>query len=345
MARNGSRGRCAAWILRELEVHLEEQWNWAPGRALFELDVAAVVRKQLRVALVWGDQLKEDSGDDAQTRFCKKLRRFEDFVRNEHFSPSELIILKAMLHRFDDSCDAPDEPPPLLQYLAAWIFALGMIGYFLWYLLEAGDRMGRKTSAAWLATVTLGLVFNYVAILPSTTAIFYIMVPGTIHKTVRRCIDPSIIKNFPFAAQCPSSASYYILQRHPELLDTPIAEFVLDDPVEAHVAVDQIDRELEDIWSDTLSCTSPSFLMRIVLQALAVFVVLDEDVQDVLIAEFMAFLPLVAQFGKIELSAGSAGRAQRGNVGSLVVFAVSLLVIAYFSHFAHSKPARAKVYS
>ena len=251
------------------------------------------------------------------------------YLREEVLSRKERVILTASAQRLLGELEAPEEPPGAMSYVGAWICVLGVTLYMAYYLLTTGSQFGRKVTRHWLRVVSFSLGLYFVVIKPAVILIVNVAVPDLVHSSVVKAKNILEQPRYPFETPLPESSVFYLLQWHPELAGTRLADH-------ASFEVRKRGRSDRDGLTDALvaeiheaTISKPEARLNGVLVVLiALLFGLHEDIQDTLLEEIFSFVPLVAgpiiEF--VPMPGSSAGR-KGGDIGTALGIFVCVVII------------------
>ena len=148
------------------------------------------------------------------------------YLREEVLSRKERVVLTASAERLLGELEAPEEPPGAMSYVGAWICVLCVTLYMAYYLLTTGSQFGRKVTKLWLRAVAFSLGLYFIIIKPVVILLINVAVPYLVHPSVLKAKNTFIRPRYRFETPLPETSVFYLLQWHPELAGTRLADHV-----------------------------------------------------------------------------------------------------------------------
>ncbi|KAJ1447884.1 hypothetical protein M885DRAFT_575240 [Pelagophyceae sp. CCMP2097] len=352
-AKKGRRYSRAAWALRRISAQRRVEWGMVEGVGMAD---PGLVRRRLRVDLVAArDTLKalEEAPDrgsivggvGAQQRRrdlvlnMLRLSRLDQRHRDMH-----LWIVDAL------ECDmeAPEAAPRLATYAAAWLVFYGSIVGCIYYLVLWASIWGKAKAGLWLVNCAVVLVLYY-AIVKSFAVLFLgallpriARIPLARYDDVERLFAPM----FPHVAQTPgplallealargSDAGVRTAVRRVEAVAASsalggVGELLAQRDAEALAAF--LEHNLDDVHAAEVS--QKSRLLDAALFLLFALVLMPGEIQDLILEEMFAFVPLLAQ-GILPANAldGRAGLAVILGLSGVIIALVGIIIDAMLHH-------------
>ncbi|KAH8069044.1 calcium ion binding protein [Aureococcus anophagefferens] len=298
------RDRAEAMIER-LDASMLSQWGFEAHEERFRQNVEAAIRKQMRLALLWNEELEDLETDDAEETLALRASKLIEFERLQKLLPAERAVYEKCMERAPtDAYDAPDEAPSLLVWVLSWAFLLGLVAYVIIYLLTAATEMAStKKTLAWLSDLCYETAFIYGVVLPIQILVLDTMLPSLLNERFGHLEDPTQIKVIPFHTRLPATATQFLLEKRPELRNTKIGKHILEKHPERHALLTAIDpAAIEHMYAEATWKPRPSTHLFLFFWAF-LYGPLPGDIQD-LIFEYLFTLsqPLAnicgAVFGK-----------------------------------------------
>jgi hypothetical protein len=311
----------AATVLQSLSRSLLRDWQYTPTRKVFVQRVEARVAKHLARARVWNEKL--------QCGPRRKTARFDAMVRREHLRRTRFHVAAEASKRMNEKLEAPLRPPRVWQYLLAWFFVLGTHAFFAYYLITTGAQFGLQKSKVWLIESFFATVTMFLIVKPLFVVFYYLMVPSLLEENIAEAAEARKrgrrARALPFATELPTGATYYVLKRRPELAETPAGKIVASEQEASQGPHDA------EAFVRSLGEAAPGRLTSIIGHALVclvgTFLLLHEEVQETMLEELVAALPVFAS-GVLGLIPTSLMERDDGvgEMMSLIVVAIWVLI-------------------
>ncbi|KAH8057900.1 calcium ion binding protein [Aureococcus anophagefferens] len=252
------RDRAEAMIER-LDASMLSQWGFEAHEERFRQNVEAAIRKQMRLALLWNEELEDLETDDAEETLALRASKLIEFERLQKLLPAERAVYEKCMERADGR-DAPDEAPSLLVWVLSWAFLLGLVAYVIIYLLTAATEMAStKKTLAWLSDLCYETAFIYGVVLPIQILVLDTMLPSLLNERFGHLEDPTQIKVIPFHTRLPATATQFLLEKRPELRNTKIGKHILEKHPERHALLTVIDpAAIEHMYAEATWKPRPS---------------------------------------------------------------------------------------
>ena len=171
--------------------------------------VRAKVRRDVRQACAWDEELSELEGDTQEMRLLE-LARFE------LLNPTEQVIYQ------NNGGLAEDEEPP--APVAAWtkgVFAIVMLCLIVFpmlYLLLFGVQQGKqKIKSWWIGTMT-AFALDAGIYEPIQILFLHVYMPSLVRKRLKRLVDPTQTARFPFRTPLYEHPTTYLAAKHRGLI-------------------------------------------------------------------------------------------------------------------------------
>jgi len=352
-AKKGRRYSRAAWALRRISAQRRVEWGMVEGVGMSD---PGLVRRRLRVDLVAArDTLKAleeapDRGSIVGGVGAQQRRR--DLVLN-------MLRLSRLDQRHRDlhlwvvdalECDmeAPEAAPRLATYAAAWLVFYGSIVGCIYYLVLWASIWGKAKAGLWLVNCAVVLVLYY-AIVKSFAVLFLgALLPRIARIPLSRYddVDRLFAPMFPHVAQTPgplallealargSDAGVRTAVRRVEAVAASsalggVGELLAQRDAEALAAF--LEHNLDDVHAAEVS--QKSRLLDAALFLLFALVLMPGEIQDLILEEMFAFVPLLAQ-GILPANAldGRAGLAVILGFSGVIIALVGVVIDAMLHH-------------
>ena len=94
--------------------------------------------------------------------------------------------------------------------------------------LAAASKCGRRASRVWLEQMFLALATYFIIIKPILVGCYYVLIPNLLgeHALQAAGLLRGAVGSLPYATRVPDGATFYLLQRHPDLAATPAGRVV-----------------------------------------------------------------------------------------------------------------------
>ena len=175
---------------------------------------------------------------------------------------------------------------------------------------------------------------------PLFVCFYYIVVPSLLGKTLTEAREARKRgrrgRALPYATELPMGATYYILERHPDLRETPAGIITR---AEQEACPGATDARLRARDPEIAPEPPSSALRHALLGIAAAFFFLHEEVQDIILEEIVAALPVCAGCAVrlIETLAKSEGLVEALALVAAALFCAVLYLLAscgvYVSHW------------
>ncbi|MEM6448008.1 MAG: hypothetical protein AAF704_15805, partial [Cyanobacteria bacterium P01_D01_bin.123] len=293
-SRQDDAGRRAVGLLRDLEVHLRREWNYVPNESLWTSNIEAILRKNMKKAMVFKRELDAIKGATAdETRF-KRNQRLIEIERDSLLTKTERKIyyhatkIRGTLSDDEERVD----PPGLLAYLAAWFTVIALVGCTFVYLVQiTSSDYGVGRSDLWLVSVIVMTTLFYAIILPIEILFFQLFLPSLLAKRMERMANPVRVKRFPYKTALPfRSPIAYLCAIDSKVRKSRIGNHVMG----LQTGDNQVDvwDQLDVIYYDTTWV--PHAGTRFYLGLVAFLLVMPDFAQSVVFEEFLLLIPLFA---------------------------------------------------
>ena len=242
--------------------------------------------------------------------------------------------------RMDETLEAP-EAVSVWSYVLAWSVVVALQLFFCYYLISTGSKFGLRKSRVWLSLTFLELATFFLVVKPLFVCFYYIVVPSLLGKTLTEAREARKRgrrgRALPYATELPMGATYYILERHPDLRETPAGIITRAEQEACPGATDA--RAFVHAIREIAPEPPSSALRHALLGIAAAFFFLHEEVQDIILEEIVAALPVCAGCAVrlIETLAKSEGLVEALALVAAALFCAVLYLLAscgvYVSHW------------
>ncbi|KAJ1448679.1 REJ domain-containing protein [Pelagophyceae sp. CCMP2097] len=342
-AREGQHNGQAIWALRRLAVQRSAEWGLSEGKVVD----AGLARRRLRGDLILARNtlgaleatLEPAAGADDEALQQGRRDIILDMLRLAQLDPRHRFLHLMVSEAMEGEIEAPEEAPRLCSYVAAWLAYGGLVAGCVYYLALWASIWGTAEARVCLLNCAVILVLYY-AIVKSFAVLFLgALLPRIARIPILRfdAVEKLFAPKFPHVVRAPGALTLLkALARDRgagvlaavHQVGAVAAESELSGVGELLAASDAaavaafVEHHLDDVHAAELSHTS--LALNAALFLLFFLVVMPGELQDLIVEESFAFVPMLAQ------DILPAAVTRNGRSGVAVVLFFSGVLIAVF---------------
>ncbi|KAH8048914.1 calcium ion binding protein [Aureococcus anophagefferens] len=180
-------------MIERLDASMLSQWGFEAHEERFRQNVEAAIRKQMRLALLWNEELEDLETDDAEETLALRASKLIEFERLQKLLPAERAVYE--VHGARRRAAARPARRRRSCWVLSWAFLLGLVAYVIIYLLTAATEMAStKKTLAWLSDLCYETAFIYGVVLPIQILVLDTMLPSLLNERFGHLEDPTQIK-------------------------------------------------------------------------------------------------------------------------------------------------------